>query len=61
MVDWTRNLHGNNRIAFQTGTGDIAAFEARVGKKLSGKVDAGTIEWIWDAYAGCASQTKNGK
>ena len=51
MVNWTRNLHGNSLIAFQVSTRDIAAFEVRVGKKLSGNVDAATIEWIWDEYA----------
>lgn len=51
MVDWTRNLHGNSLIAFQTGTRDISAFEARIEKGVSGKVDGATIEWIWDEYA----------
>lgn len=51
MINWTRNLHGNSLIAFQVSTRDIAAFEVRVGKKLSGNVDAATIEWIWDEYA----------
>ncbi len=51
MVDWTRNLHGNSLIAFQTSTRDISAFEARIKKGVSGEVDAATIEWIWDEYA----------
>ena len=51
MVDWTRNLHGNSLIAFQTSYRDITAFEARIKQRVSGRVDAGTIEWIWDEYA----------
>jgi hypothetical protein len=51
MVDWTRNLHGNSLVAFQTSTRDIAVFEQRIDRGLSGKVDAATIEWIWDEYA----------
>lgn len=31
MVDWTRNLHGNSLIAFQTDTRGIAVFESRIG------------------------------
>ncbi len=59
MVDWTRNLHGNSLIAFQTSTRDIAAFEARIGKGLSGNVDTATIEWIWDEYAHVCPGGKN--
>ncbi len=55
MVDWTQNLHGNSLIAFQTSTSEIAAFESRVDERLSGKVDAATIEWIWDEYADVCS------
>ncbi len=51
MVDWTRNLHGNSLIAHQTSTSQIVAFETRIEKRLSGNVDADTIEWIWDEYA----------
>ncbi|TWU15807.1 hypothetical protein Poly21_30090 [Allorhodopirellula heiligendammensis] len=51
MVEWTRNLHGNSLIAFQTSTGEIAAFESRISERLSGNVDGTTIEWIWDEYA----------
>ncbi|MCO8120752.1 hypothetical protein NHH03_03310 [Stieleria sp. TO1_6] len=51
MVDWTRNLHGNSLIAFQTTTSEIATFESIVEERLSGNVDATTIEWVWDAYA----------
>ncbi len=51
MVDWTRNLHGNSLIAFQTTTSEIAAFETKVEEHLAGNVDGTTIEWIWDAYA----------
>ena len=55
LVDWTRNLHGNSLIAFQTSTRDISEFEARIEKGVSGKVDAATIEWIWDEYANVCS------
>lgn len=51
LVDWTRNLHGNSLIAFQTSTGQIAAFESRVRRRLAGTVDASTVEWLWDEYA----------
>lgn len=59
MVDWTHNLHGNSLIAFQTTTTQIMEFEARVDKKLSGNVDADTIEWIWDEYAKVCPGGKN--
>lgn len=42
-------------IAFQTSTRDISEFEARIEKGVSGKVDAATIEWIWDEYANVCS------
>lgn len=51
MVNWTRSLHGNSLIAYQATTSQIGEFELRVEKQLSGKVDAETIEWIWDEYA----------
>lgn len=51
LVDWTRNLHGNSLIAHQSSWSQIIGFEARLKGKLSGDVDAETIEWIWDEYA----------
>ena len=51
MVDWTRNLHGNSLIAHQTSSSQIIGFETKLKDKLSGNVDAETIEWIWDEYA----------
>lgn len=50
MVDWTRNLHGNSLLAFQTSLSEITAFESRLNERLDGTVDASTIEWIWDKY-----------
>lgn len=51
MVDWTRTLHGNSLIAYQTSFSQIVDFESRLKDRLSGNVDAETIEWIWDEYA----------
>ncbi len=59
MVYWTRNLHGNSLIAFQTSTAQIASFESRINERLSGKVDATTIEWIWDEYANVCPGGRN--
>ncbi|MDM4016811.1 hypothetical protein [Roseiconus lacunae] len=59
MVDWTRNLHGNSLIAFQTSTPQLAKFEARVAARLAGNVDANTIEWLWDEYAGVCPGGQN--
>jgi hypothetical protein len=51
MVDWTKNLHGNSLIAYQTSVSEIIALESRIEKRLAGHVDADTIEWLWDEYA----------
>ncbi len=59
MVDWTRSLHGNSLIAYQTTTTEINVFERRLEEQLSGDVDAGTIEWIWDEYAKVCRGGKN--
>lgn len=59
MVDWTRNLHGNSLIAFQTSTREISEFESRINQRLLGNVDAATIEWIWDEYAEVCTGGKN--
>jgi hypothetical protein len=51
MVDWTKNLHGNSLIAYQTSASEIIALESRIEKQFAGHVDADTIEWLWDEYA----------
>lgn len=51
MVDWTRNLHANSLLPFQTNLREIREFETRIGDRLKGSIDAGTIEWLWDQYA----------
>ena len=51
LVDWTRNLHGNSLLQFQTTASQIRVFESRLNDRLDQSVDADTIEWIWDEYA----------
>ncbi len=35
MVDWTKNLHGNSLIAYQTSVSEIIALESRIEKQLA--------------------------
>ena len=51
MVDWTRNLHANSMLPFQTSLAEITAFESRLNNRLDLGCDADAIEWIWDEYA----------
>ena len=50
-VAWTRNLHANSLLMFEADGPTIAAFEQRLRKRLEGRIDMRTIDWIWDEYA----------
>lgn len=49
LVSWTLKLHGNSELE-NLEVPKLREFENRIANRLEGKVDANSIEWIWDQY-----------
>ncbi len=49
-VSWTWQLHGNYGGYYYFDHGARAEFLAEFDRRLTGTVDLGTIDWIWDEY-----------